>query len=721
MGVNLSRRGFMQASAASAAALVIGMNSKGVLAAAGSQSTDINPFVRIDNDGVVTVIIKHFEMGQGTTTGLTTLVAEELDADWSKVETDFAAADTEKYKNLFFGMQGTGGSTAIANSFMQYRQAGAAARDLLIRAAAKSWNVSPSDINIEKGMLISGSKQAHFGQFINQAALLTPVENPTVKTPDQFNLIGKVDLPRKDSYAKTNGTATFAMDVKVPGMVYTVIQRSPKFGGTVKSFDASEASQVNGFIDARELPTKAGVAVYAKNTWAALKAREALSVEWDFSNADNRGSDQALAEHIQLLDKPQFQAHEQTTDQVAPMVASADRKVEADFTFPFLAHAPMEPMNCVIEATDNGVRIIDGNQFPTMTQGVVAHVLGLEASQVEIKTVYAGGSFGRRANAQSDYHMEAALAFAALGGKTPVKLVWSREDDLAGGYYRPMAAHKASIGLDADGKIVGWDHRLSLKSIIKGTAFEPFLVKNGLDHTSVEGVAHPLYNIPNQSVGLSDYETPMPVLWWRSVGHTHTAYAMESMMDMLATATDQDPVELRLSMLDMSNPQQARLAGVIKEVAKAAGWKKGDKRGFAAHFSFNTYVAIIADVSVEDETEVSVDKIHVAVDCGVAVNPDVVKAQMEGGVGFALGAIAQNEITMTEGVVDQENFPDYEPLRISQMPEVDVIIVQSNEAPTGVGEPSVPPTGPAVANAIFAQTGKRITKLPFTKSGFNIV
>ena len=722
MTINVSRRGFLKGTAAGTTALLVGLNAKGVLAAGdmAAAATDMNPFVKIYANGVVTVIIKHFEMGQGTTTGLSTLVAEELDANWDTIQIDFAPADVERYKNLFFGAQGTGGSTSIANSFMECREAGAAVRDLLVRAAADSWGVDVASITVENGMIKSGSNSGHFGEFVAAASTMEAVEKPTVKTPDQFKLIGSEKLHRVDNSGKTTGTAMFAMDVNLPGMIYAAILRSPKFGGTVVSFDDSAAKEVGGFIAAQALPNKAGVVAFGKNTWAAFQARDALSVEWDFSAAEVRSTDQMVADHKAMLDRPAFDAsHATPLASVAPVLEGAAKTLDAEFTFPFLAHAPLEPENCTIEPTDFGVRVHDGCQFPTFTRPTVAAILGLEPAQVEVKTLYAGGSYGRRANATSDYNAEAAMAFAVSGKKVPVKLVWSREDDIKGGYYRPMSAHRAKIGLNADGKITGWDHRIATKSIVKGTPFAA-MVQGDVDPTSVEGVAESLYNVPNFGIGLSDFETAVPINWWRSVGHTHTGFVMESLMDMVATETGQDPIEMRLSMLDASNANQARMIEAIKLVREISGWKEGDKRGFASHFSFNTCVAVVADVTVDD-TSVHVNKLFMAVECGVAVNPDVIRAQMEGGAGFALSAIYRNEITLTDGEVDQYNFPDYEMLRNHEMPEVEVAIVPSNGAPTGVGEPGVPPTGPAVANAIFAQTGTRIMDLPMTKAGFDFV
>lgn len=723
MTVQISRRGFLVGAAAGSAALLVGTNSNGALAAtseAGS-NVDLNPFVRIDANGVVTVILKHFEMGQGTSTGLTTLVAEELDADWEKVGTEFAPSDNKRYANLMFGLQGTGGSTATANSYMQYREAGAIARDLLVRAAAQSWGVDVSSVTIDRSILTSGQHFGHFGEFVALASTLEASSDPVVKTPDQFKLIGNQNLHRKDNTNKTDGSAVFAMDVKLPGMIYAAIARSPKFGGTVISFDDSDAKQIGDFIAAQVLPNKAGVVAFAKNTWSAFQARDVLSVEWDFTNAEGRSTSEIVSAQKALLDTPQFDViHETPLSSIATKVSASPRKVEAEFTFPFLAHAPLEPLNCTIAPTENGVVMYDGCQFPGLAHPTIAAILELDPSQVEIKTLYAGGSFGRRANPTSDYNAEAAMAFAVSGRKVPVKLVWSREDDLRGGHYRSQTAHRATVGLSAEGDITVWDHRIVTKSIMKGTAFEPVLVREGVDSTSVEGIAEGLYNIPNLAVGLSDFNTVVPVLWWRSVGHTHTGFVMETLLDMIASETEQDPIEMRLSMLDPQGANQARMISAIDLVRKISGWEAGDKRGFACHYSFNTCVAVVADVSVNGQ-DVHVNKLFMAVDCGVAVNPDIIRAQMEGGAGFALAAIYRDEITLTDGEVDQFNFPDYELLRNSEMPDIEVAIVPSNGAPSGVGEPGVPPTGPAVANAIYAQTGTRVFDLPMTKSGFNFV
>lgn len=717
MTPEVSRRGFLKGAAAlSGTALIIGFDGVGALAREGT--VQFNPFVRIDGDGAVTVIIKHFEMGQGTTTGLATLIAEELDADWEQVDFEFAPAHPD-YNNTFFPTQGTGGSNAIANSWMQHRQAGAAARAMLVAAAAEAWAVSPADVTVNKGVLRSVDRSGGFGEFVAAAAKMTPPKAPVLKNPSQFQLIGQERLRRKDSRAKTDGSAIFAMDLTLPGMVHAVVLRPPKPGATLVGFDASGARGSHGFLDAKAMPNGEGVAVYASSTWAAMQARQAITADWDFSAAEDRSTAEIAAAHVALLDDPQYEARP-GGDRAATKAAlsGATRIVEADFLLPYLAHAPMEPVNCVIEPTDSGVRIHDGCQSPSVTQQFVAGALNLQREQVEVRTVYAGGSFGRRGTTNADYGVEAALAFQAYGGQVPVKLVWTREDDLTGGYYRPMAAHRVRVGLNDPGRIVGWDHRVATQSLFKGTLFEPFLVRDGVDQTSVEGVHDTHYAIPAMSVGLSDVETRIRPLWWRSVGSTHTAYAMEVALDMVAEAAGRDPVAYRLDMLADGSGDQQRLAGVLKLAADRAGWggalPDGRFRGVAAHKCFGTYVGQVAEVSRSDGT-IKIEKITCAVDCGISVNPDIIRAQMEGGIGYGLGAAMRNQITFTDGKVDQSNFHNYEPLYITDIGDIEVHIVPSEEAPTGVGEPGLPPALPAVANAIYAATGRRLFRMPWSQ------
>ncbi|AUG53877.1 xanthine dehydrogenase family protein molybdopterin-binding subunit [Thalassospira marina] len=720
----LSRRGFLKGVGSSAAILCIGFTATGALAAKGDaaiNSHEFNPFVKIDADGVVTIVLKHFEMGQGTTTGLTTLIAEELDANWDRIVTEFAPSDITRYAQTNSEFQGTAGSSSIRNSFMQYRQAGAMARQLLVKAAAREWMVDPRSITVENGMLYAQGKSGHFGDFVALASTLEPEGDISLKTPQDYRLIGKETLHRRDNIGKTNGTTPFAMDLHLPDMIVAVIRRAPKFGAKVARFSQGTATDITGFIDAKPLPDQSGIIVLAQNTWAAFQARDALDVSWDFTNAETRDSDQLVADHIALLDQPaEFDV---TPDidagETSAKIAGSATQLQADFVFPFLAHAPLEAVNCTIAPSENGVVMYDGCQFPSVSHPAVAKALGLEHEQVRVETLYAGGSFGRRASGTSDYNVEAAHAFDAAGRNRPVKLMWSREDDITGGYYRPMVAHRVAIGTDDSGAITAWNHRIATKSLLKGSAFNRRMDR-GIDRSSIGGVWGSLYQLPSFAIGLSDFHTAIPVAHWRSVCHSHTCYVMESMMDMLARDAGQDPIDYRLALIDAASPNGARMAGVIKRVRELANWQAGDERGFACHFAFQTCVAVIVDIAV-DGTSVHVNRLYIAIDCGTAVNPDIIRAQLEGGAGFALGAAMRNEITLQDGVVEQQNFPDYEPFRNGEMPKIDIAIMRSDGPATGVGEAGVPATAPALANAIFAKTGTRILQLPMTRSGFDFV
>lgn len=713
---NLSRRGFLQG----AAGLTLGLALPGVgLAArpgAAAASFEPTPFLRIGADNTVTVISKHLEMGQGTYTGLATIVAEELDAAWAQVKVEGAPADAKRYKNLAFGAQGTGGSTAMANSWGQMRETGATARAMLVSAAAKRWQVPAAEITVAEGVLrhAASGRQATFGELAEAASREAVPTTITLKDPKDFRLIGR-RAPRKDSAAKTDGSAQFTQDVHLPGMLVAVVAHAPRFGGQVKAFDASRAKAVKGVVDVVAIP--GGVAVLARDTWSARKGRDALGVEWDDSAAFKLGSDEILARYRELAARPGLVAR--SDGDTAGAFAGAARVVSASYDFPYLAHAAMEPMNCVVQRTDDGLEVWNGEQFQTVDQATLAAMFGLPPEKVKINMLYAGGSFGRRACTQSDYLREAAAIVKASGTRAPVKLVWMREDDMKAGYYRPLFHHRIEAALDADGSIRGWRHRLVGQSIIAGSAFEPAMVKNGIDAVSVEGAANLPYAIPNLQVELhTPTDIKVPVLWWRSVGSTHTAYSTETFLDRLAAESKQDPVALRLKLLG----KHPRHTAVLRLAAEKAGWgqplaagKPGERRGrgVAVHESFHSFVAQVAEVTVKADGSVKVDRIVSAVDCGLAINPDNVRAQVEGSVGFALSAALHGEITLKDGVVEQGNFGDYAPIRIDEMPKVEVHIVQSAENPTGIGEPGVPPVAPAVANAIAAATGRWLTRLPF--------
>ncbi|MGB0866757.1 MAG: molybdopterin cofactor-binding domain-containing protein [Granulosicoccaceae bacterium] len=703
-----TRRGFLKLVAVSGAGLAVGVAP----AQADSETAEVsqhmaNAFVRIGSDDTVTVVIKHLEMGQGTYTGLATLVAEELDADWSKVRAESAPADAAKYKNLFFGMQGTGGSTAIANSYMQMRQAGAAARAMLVAAAAQQWGVPAEEISIADSVLSHASgKSARFGELAEAAATQAIPEADTLllKDPADFKLIGKT-IARKDT-GKTDGSAVYTQDIQLPGMLTAVLAHAPRFGATVKSVDDASALAIVGVERVVVMPNF--VAVLAKDFWGAKKGRDALKVEWDQSKASRATSSELESKYIELAATPGLVARSEG-DVTAVLDSAADR-LEAVYAFPYLAHATMEPLNCVVHVHEGGVDLWNGDQMQTIDQGAVAQVCGVAPERVSVHTLYAGGSFGRRANPHADYVVEAALIAKAVTG-TPIKMVWTREDDMRGGYYRPQYVHRIEAALDDENKIQAWRQRLVGDSIMTGTAFEQFTVKDGIDSTSVEGASTLPYALPGLQVESHNTSAGVPVLWWRSVGHTHTAFSTEAFVDELAQAAGEDPVSWREQRLQ----KHPRHLGVLKLVAEKAGWGRpmpeGKARGIAVHESFNSFVAQVAEVSV-DNGQIRVERVVCAVDCGVAVNPDVIRAQMEGGIGYGLSAALGSEITLVDGEVQQSNFHDYFSLRMDQMPEIEVHIVPSAEPPTGVGEPATPVIAPAVANAVAALTGQRLRRLP---------
>jgi isoquinoline 1-oxidoreductase beta subunit len=716
---NESRRRFLQGAAGLTLAVYVpGLPAQGK-AATPPATLEPNAFVRVASDDTVTVVVKHLEMGQGTYTGLPTLVAEELDAAWSQVRVEGAPADARRYNNLLWGpAQGTGGSTAIANSFQQMREAGATARAMLVAAAAQEWQVPAGEIVVREGVLShpASKRRARFGELAKKASLLQVPQQVKLKAPKDFVLIGK-RLPRKDSAAKVNGSAIFTQDLRLPGMLTAVVAHPPRWGSRLARFDATRTQAVKGVVEV--LPLATGVAVLAGDFWSAKLGRDALAVDWDEAAAFRLGSADIMARYRALAAEPGMVARKDG-DATAAM-EDAPRKLAADYEFPYLAHAAMEPLDCVVRLTAEGCEVWNGEQFQTGDQAAIAAFLGIPAEQVRLNMLYAGGSFGRRANPHADYLLEGVAIAKALAAKgrpgVPVKLMWTREDDMRGGYYRPMVFHTLRAGIDGQGNPLAWQQRIVGQSIVAGTAFEGALVKDGIDMTSVEGASTLPYAIPNLQVELHSPRLPVPVLWWRSVGSTHTAFSTETFIDELAQAAGRDPVEYRLALLG----RHPRHAGVLRLAAERAGWSKplapgrgGEKRGrgVAVHESFHSFVAQVAEVTVKPGGGFSVDRVVCAVDCGIAVNPDVIRAQMEGGIGFGLAAALYGEITLKDGLVEQSNYNDYPLLRIGEMPAIEVHIVESAAPPTGVGEPAVPVIAPAVANALAAATGQRLRRLP---------
>lgn len=713
---NESRRRFLQGAAGLVLAIYLPQTQSATTSTSTAAPTfEPNAFVRIGSDNMVTVISKHLEMGQGTYTGLATIVAEELDAAWPQVRVEAAPADAKHYNNLLFGpMQGTGGSTAMANSWEQLRKAGASARAMLVAAAAEQWQVPVGEISVSEGVVTHApsQRQASFGQLALAAAQRPVPTDVTLKDPKDFKLIGK-RASRKDSADKVNGKARFTQDVHLPDMLTAVVAHAPRFGAKLKSFDPSKARAINGVVDVVQIPT--GVAVLARDTWSAKKGRDALQVEWDESEAFKLSTEEIFAGYHELAKSPGAIARKDGDPDAA--FAAPARVLRASYDFPYLAHAAMEPMNCVVRLGKDGCEIWNGEQSQTVDQISAAALLGIKPEQVSIHMLYAGGSFGRRASSRSDYVLEAVSIAKAIEGRAPIKLVWLREDDMRGGYYRPAFHHALEAALDAQGRLTGWRHRLVGQSILANSPFE-MMIKDGIDPVSVEGATSLPYAIPNIQVDLhTPKDITVPVLWWRSVGSTHTAFSTEAFIDEVAAAAGQDPVAFRLSLLD----QYPRHAAVLKLAAEKADWgtplapvANGDRRGrgVAVHESFRSYVAQVAEVTVKPDGSVKLDRIVCAVDCGIAINPDIVRAQAEGSIGFALSAALHGAITLKEGIVEQSNFHDYAPIRINEMPKVEVHIVNSGEKPTGMGEPAVPPLAPALVNAIAAATGQRIRDLP---------
>lgn len=709
-----TRRGFLIGAAAVTGGFAVGLRAP---AAAAQEAAAINPleaYITITADDRITIRSSQFDMGQGSYYGIATLVLEELGARWDQVEVIGASGNPAAYGNVAFGgaFQGTGGSTSMATSWDRYRQAGATARAMLVAAAAAKWGVPAAEIAVADGKLTHPTAgTATFGELAEAAAAQPVPAEVTLKSADQWALIGNDALRRNDSAPKTNGTHPFTIDVQLPGLLTATVIHAPRFGATVASFDAAAAKALPGVVDVVQTPR--GLAVVGNHMWAAIKGREAVSVQWDEAKAETRGSAEILAEFNRLADGAPAGIARADGDAAGAM-AGAAKVIEARYEFPFLAHAALEPLNAVAVLNGDGTMDIwAGHQSPDLYQFLASQAAGLSPDKVRLHIMKTGGGFGRRAVGDADVVVEAAATAAALGPDRPVRIQYTREDDMAGGRYRPAYVHAMKAGLDADGKIVAWEHHIVGQSIMTENGFAAF-VQNNVDPTSVEGASNLPYAIPNLSVGLTTPPVGVPILWWRAVGSTHTAFAVETFLDVLAAEAGADPLEYRLAML----ADKPRHAGVLRLAAEKAGWAtpvpEGRVRGIALAESFSTYVAQVVEASV-DGSDIRVHKVTCAVDCGVAINPDNIRAQMEGGIGFGLGAILAEELTLTDGVVDQANYDSYTPLRIDAMPVVEVHIVPSTERPTGVGEPGVPPIGPAVANAIRAATGQTIRQLPILK------
>jgi isoquinoline 1-oxidoreductase beta subunit len=710
----VSRRGFLKAGTAATGGLILGFVIPGAhrlaRAAGASALTEPDAFLHIGQDGIITVMVNRLEFGQGVHTALPMLIAEELDADWSQMRGELAPAGGD-YKDPLFGVQMTGGSISVAHSFTHYREIGARARAMLIAAAADRWNVRPEQCGTSKGTVVGPAGQkASYGSLAD-AAMKKPVP-ATVKLKDSrdFRYIGK-PVRRLDARAKSSGEQQFGIDFHLPDAKVAVVARPPVFGASVRSMDASKARAIKGVIDVIEVPTGCGgrgLAVIAEGYWPARQGRDALVVDWDISGVEKVSSTRQMSDYRAL-------ANTQGASAIAADIgklASAPKKISAVYEFPYLAHAPMEPLNCMVDLKADQCTVWTGSQFQTFDHNAIAATAGLKPGQVTLNTMTSGGGFGRRGVTTSNDLIE-AVNIAKAYKRGPLKVIWSREDDIKGGYYRPSHVHKVDIGLDEKGDVLAWNHVIVGQSISAGTPFESVLVKNGIDATTIEGVGE-TYALP-VNLSVHHVKANVPVLWWRAAASSHTAFVMETLLDEAAYAAGTDPVVYRRKLLGEKHPRH--LAALDLAVAKSGyGRKKlasGHGWGVALHGVTGSVVAYVVEASVKNGVP-RLHKVTAGVHCSTAVNPLTIEAQVQGAVLMAVGTtLPGSAITLKDGVVEQQNFGDYTVARMPDMPHVDVFIVPSNDPPTGIGEPGLPPLAPAFANAIFGLTGKRLRKLPF--------
>lgn len=707
---DMTRRQFIKTGALLGGGLVLAchlpIGSKNALAGQQAEFTP-NAFLKIGQDESITIIVNKSEMGQGIYTSLPMLVAEELCCDWKKVRF-LPSPVAPEYNHAQFGpLMVTGGSSSVRSEWSRLSLAGAAAREMLITAAAQTWKISPVSCKAENGFVFSPSgAKLSFGKLVEIAATLPVPKEPQLKAGKKI-LLG-TPAKRLDSPAKINGTAIFGIDVQEPGMLTAVIARPPVFGGKVVSFNADKAKAVPGVRSV--VAIEAGVLVAADDFWQAQKGREQLTINWDEGRWSSISTPAMHEQYARLAETPGLVARKE--GDAAKHLDNNPDKIEAIFEMPYLAHATMEPLNCFVDLKKDSCLIRTGSQFQTVDRAAAARVAGLEPEQIVFETTLLGGGFGRRANPASDFVVAAVQAAKELG--KPVKLIYTREDDMRAGYYRPMWYNRVEGSLDKKGAPLAWRHRIVGQSIIAGTPFESGMIKEGIDHTSVEGASDSPYAIPNMQVELHSPTNGVPVLWWRSVGHSHTAFVVESFMDELAHKAGQDPYRYRRSLL-AKHPRNLK---VLQTAAEKAGWgkslPKGRARGIAVHESFGSYIAQVAEVSLDKGGRIKVHRVVCAIDCGRIVNPDTIKAQMESGIIFGLSAALYGAITFKNGRVEQGNFDSYPLVRMSASPKIEVHIVASNEDPGGVGEPGVPPIAPAVANALFALSGARVRTLPMT-------
>ena len=727
--VSPSRRRFMQLGATAGGGLLFGFSLFGcskeddrkepppekAVGQASTEHSDTAPglardaFIRIDRTGLVTLVIHKVEMGQGTFTSMPMLLAEELGADLSKVKLEQAPANNELYADPLLGGQVTGGSTSVRGAWKPLREAGAMVRSVLVSAAAQNWNVDTADLQVVAGTVRhqASGRSAHFGELVDAASKMELPKNVKLKDPDQFVLIGKA-MKRLDSPAKVNGTAQFGIDARLPNMGIAAVAASPVTGGKLVAVDEQKAMAVKGVRQVLRL--EGAVAVVADHFWAAKQGLAAAAPRFD-DGTNGKVSLNGIVADMMKASQGEGAVARNEGDALKALEEKGGRRIDAVYELPFLAHATMEPINCTVDLRPDGCDLWVGTQVPALAQGAAAKTAGLPVEKVKVHNYYIGGGFGRRL--EVDYVIQ-AVAFAKLA-KGPIKFIWTREEDIQHDMYRPYYVDRLSARLDDKGRPAAWFHRVTGSSIM--ARFAPPAVKNGVDPDAVEGAADLQYAIPAMRVEYVRHEPPgVPTAFWRGVGPTHNVFVVESFIDELAQAAKQDPVVFRRALLEKS----PRTLGVLNLAAEKAGWGKPLKpiagrkvgRGVSTQFAFGSYMAQVAEVSVGPEGDVQVHRVVCAVDCGQAINPDGIIAQMEGGIVFGASAALWNEITLANGRVQQSNFGDYRMMRIHEAPAVEVHIVNSRDEPGGIGEPGTAGIAPALTNAVFAATGKRIRKLP---------
>jgi len=708
MKTDLTRRQFLKITG-SGLAIAVATTSTGfrLLNAAELEKTDTafrpNVWLEVLPDNTVMVTVNKSEMGQGIYTSLPMIVADELDADWKNIRMEVAPAG-DAYKDPEWGSQSTGGSSSIRHMFEPLRRAGAAAREMLLVAAARQWEVAVKECAVEMGKVrhIRSNRMLTYGQLTKEAANLEVPQNPLLKKESQFRYVGK-EIPRLDMLAKVNGSAQFGIDSFVPGMLYAAIARPPAYGADLVSYNKESAQAVAGVHAV--VPVHSGIAVCADSIEAAWKGREALKPDWQNAKYPHLSTESLAKEFVGRFETKGIMAR--NDGDVSKAFASGSQKIESVYLLPYLSHGTMEPMNCTVQVRGDGCDIWAPTQNQSGVLALAVQITGLKPEQIHVHTTFLGGGFGRRF--ERDF-VEEALLLSLSTGK-PVKLVWKREEDIQNDFYRPMNATRIQASLDSDGNVTAWSHKIVCPSIFARVF--PQMMKNGIDNAAVEGVENLEYEIPNVAVEYVRFDSAVPVGFWRSVGSSHNAFTVESFVDELAFAAKKDPLEFRLGLL--KNHPRARK--VLEVAAEQAGWSKpltrGQARGIAYHFSFGSYVAEVAEVSVDKNSgTIKVHQATCAVDCGPTVNPAIIKAQMMGGLTMGLSAALKEKIEIANGGIKSENFSDYELLRMSEAPDVDVHIVKSNEKLGGIGEPGVPPIAPAVANAVFRATGARVRQLP---------